>query len=157
MLCLSRFFWDIPDMSAHWFQIILNFLYVCQSGGWHTFLLKYDKFRDISNSGWYIFLNFIDTFQGCWYTCSKYFWIPNFKFKHLCTSWIELFTSCPYCLPFGPPSETSGLVIQCTTLNIVNVSHFCTTLWYIFWCTTLLFTLYTLFTRLYKILLYLLY
>ena len=117
MLCLSRFFWDIPDMSAHWFQIILNFLYVCQSGGWHTFLLKYDKFRDISNSGWYIFLNFIDTFQGCWYTCSKYFWIPNFKFKHLCTSWIELFTSCPYCLPFGPPSETSGLVDEIWDTN----------------------------------------
>ena len=58
MLCLSRFFWDIPDMSAHWFQIILNFLYVCQSGGWHTFLLKYDKFRDLSSSGWYIYLNF---------------------------------------------------------------------------------------------------
>ena len=45
-------------MKYLWFQIILNFLYVCQSGSWHTSLMKSDKFRNISSSGWDLFLNF---------------------------------------------------------------------------------------------------
>ena len=47
---------DIPRMFVHMFQIILNFLYVCQSVSWLTSLLKLDKYRDISWSGWDIFL-----------------------------------------------------------------------------------------------------
>ena len=55
-----RFFEDIHDMLVHWFQIILIFLYVCHSGSWYSSLMKPDKFRkfrDISSSGWDIFLN----------------------------------------------------------------------------------------------------
>ena len=53
-----KFFGDIPEMFVHHFQIILNFLYVCQSVSWCTSLLKLDKCRDISSSGWVIFINF---------------------------------------------------------------------------------------------------
>ena len=52
------FFGGIPGMFVHMFQIILNFMYVCQSVSWLTFLLKLDKFRDISSSVWKIFLKF---------------------------------------------------------------------------------------------------
>ena len=44
-------FGDIPRMLLHHFQRILNFLYGCQSVSWLTFLLKLDKYRDISSSG----------------------------------------------------------------------------------------------------------
>merc|ERR1711954_492793 len=45
-----EFFGDIPEMLVNWFQIFLIFLYVCQSGSWHTSLMKSNKFRDISSS-----------------------------------------------------------------------------------------------------------
>ena len=53
-----KFFGDIPGMLVHYFQIILNFLYVCQSVSWLTPLLKLDKYRDILSSGRDIFLKF---------------------------------------------------------------------------------------------------
>ena len=51
-------FGDIPEMFVHYSQIIKNFLYVCQSVSWLAFLLKLDKYRDISSSVLDIFLNF---------------------------------------------------------------------------------------------------
>ena len=72
-----NFFGDISGMLVHYFHIILNFLYVCQSVSWLTSLLKLHKFRDISSSRWYIFLEFLETLLGCWYTISKYFWISH--------------------------------------------------------------------------------
>ena len=42
-----KFFGDIPRMFLQHFQIILNFLYVCQFVSWHTSLLKLSQFRDI--------------------------------------------------------------------------------------------------------------
>ena len=45
-------------MFVHLFQIILNFLHVCESVSWLTSLLKLHKYRDISSSGWDIFLKF---------------------------------------------------------------------------------------------------
>ena len=45
-------------MCVHLFQIIQNFMYVCQSVSWLTSLLKLYKYRDISISGRYIFLKF---------------------------------------------------------------------------------------------------
>ena len=47
-----NFFGDIPGMFVHLFQIILNFLYICQSVSWLTSLLKLDKYGDISSSEW---------------------------------------------------------------------------------------------------------
>ena len=42
-----NFFGDNPRMLLHHFQIILNFLYVCQSVSWHTSLLKLGQYRQI--------------------------------------------------------------------------------------------------------------
>ena len=47
---------DISGMFQHLFQIILNFLYVCQSVSWLTSLLKLDKYKHISDSEWDIFV-----------------------------------------------------------------------------------------------------
>merc|ERR1712081_108394 len=58
MIYLSDIFWRHFYCFAGPFQIVLNFLYVCQSVSWLTSLLKLDKSRDISSSGWDIFLNF---------------------------------------------------------------------------------------------------
>ena len=51
-------------MLVHLFQIILNFLCVCQSVSWLTSLLKLDKCRDTSSSGWDIFLKFFGDIPG---------------------------------------------------------------------------------------------
>ena len=51
-------------MFVHLFQIILNFMYVCQSVSWLISLLKLYKYRYISSSGWNI-LNFLRLV--CWY------------------------------------------------------------------------------------------
>ena len=53
-----KFFGGIPGMFVHLFQIVVNFLYVCQSVSWLTSLLKLFKYRDISSSGRDIFLRF---------------------------------------------------------------------------------------------------
>ena len=53
-----KFFGDIPEMFVHFYQIITNFLYVCQSLSWITYLLKLGQYRDIACSGWDIFMKF---------------------------------------------------------------------------------------------------
>ena len=47
-------------LGCVYFQIIKNFLYVCQSISWLTSLLKLDKYRENSSSWWEIFLNFFE-------------------------------------------------------------------------------------------------
>ena len=47
----------------------------CLSISWLTSLLKLYKYRDISSSGWFIFLIFFDTFLGYFCTISKIFCI----------------------------------------------------------------------------------
>ena len=59
-----NFFGDISRMFLHYFQITPNFLYVCQSVSWLNFLLKLDKYRDISSSVWDIFLKFFGGIPG---------------------------------------------------------------------------------------------
>ena len=59
-----KFSGGIPGMFVQLLQIILNFLYVCQSVSWLTFLLKIDKYRDISTSGRDIFLKFFGDIPG---------------------------------------------------------------------------------------------
>ena len=59
-----KFLGDIPGMLVHHFQIILNFLYVSQSVSWLTSLLKIHKYRDLSSSGWDIFLKFFGHIPG---------------------------------------------------------------------------------------------
>ena len=69
-----KFFGDIPEVFLHYFQTLIQFLYVCQSISWLTSLLKWGQYRDISSSEWEIFLKFLETFLGCLYTNSKYLW-----------------------------------------------------------------------------------
>jgi len=59
-----KFFGGIPGMFVHLFQIILNFMYVCQSVSWLTSLLKLYKSRIIYSSVWDIFLNFFRGIHG---------------------------------------------------------------------------------------------
>ena len=59
-----KFFGDIPRMLLHHFQIILNFLYVCQCVSWLTSLLKLDKYRHISGSEWDIFVKIFGDIPG---------------------------------------------------------------------------------------------
>ena len=68
-----RLFRDIPRIFLDYFQNILNFLYVCQSVSWLTYLQKLDKYGDISSSVWDIFLKFLEKFLECWQANFKYF------------------------------------------------------------------------------------
>ena len=66
-----RHSWDVFTF----FPKNMNCLYVFQSVCWLTSLLKLDKYKDISSSGWDILLKFFETFLGYWYTSSKCLWI----------------------------------------------------------------------------------
>ena len=54
-----KFFWDIPWMFVHYFQIIEKFSFVCQSFSWLTSLIIYSQYRYISRSEGNIFLTFL--------------------------------------------------------------------------------------------------
>ena len=93
MRCLSEIFGDISGMLAHQFLIILNFLYVCQSVSWLTFLLKLHKYWDISSSGQDFFLKFVGNIPCMFlqhypiitnflYVCQSVSWL---------TSWLKLY------------------------------------------------------------------
>ena len=62
-------------------------MYVCQSVSWLTFLLKLDKYRDISSSGWDIFLKF---FGGIPEMFLQFFKIlTNFMYVCQSVSWLK--------------------------------------------------------------------
>ena len=81
-----KFFGDIPGMFVHLFQIILNFLYVCQSASWLTSLLKLGSYRDISSSVGDISLNFFGGFPGLNLYQIKIIW--NFLYVCQSVSWL---------------------------------------------------------------------
>ena len=90
-----NFHGHIPGMLVHYFQIILNFLYVCQSVSWLNSSLKLYKYRDISSTGWDIFLKFFGDIRGM---LVHYFQkIPNF-----------LYVSQSVCLLTSLPSLDKG-------------------------------------------------
>ena len=66
MRYLPKFFWDIPGIFVHKFQLTLNFLFVCQSVSWLIFLFE-------------TFLSLFDTCLGCVYTISKWLRISCFS------------------------------------------------------------------------------
>ena len=51
MIYLTVIFLEIPGMFVHYFPIITNLLFVCQSVSWLTSLQKLDQYRDISCPG----------------------------------------------------------------------------------------------------------
>ena len=59
-----KLFWHISGMFAHFFQIVTNFLYVCQSVRWIAYLLKLGQYRDISCPGWDRFLKILGGILG---------------------------------------------------------------------------------------------
>ena len=93
-------------MLLHHFQIILNFLYVCQSVRWRTSLLKLDIYKDISCSGWDFFLklfgdipqmfihyfqiimNFLFVYQSVSLLTSL---LILDKYRDISGSWLEIF------------------------------------------------------------------
>ena len=88
MKYLSEFFGHIPDMSLHFLQMITNFLYVCQSISWLTWLLKLGQYRDISSSQWGILLKCFGDISGMLvhyfqiilnllYICQSVSWPPS--------------------------------------------------------------------------------
>ena len=93
-------------MFVHYFKIITYFLYVCQSVSWLTSLLKLDKCRDISGSGWDIFLKFFGDIPGmflhyfhinvnCLYVCQPVSWLTFLqilgKYRDISCSWWDVF------------------------------------------------------------------
>ena len=73
-------------MLLHHFQIILNFLYVCQSVSWLTSLLKLDKYRDISGPECAIFLKFFGDIPGM--LLHHFRVILNFLYVSQSVSWL---------------------------------------------------------------------
>ena len=57
-------------MFVYFFQMLKK-LYVCQLVSCLTSLLKLGHCRDMSYSGLYIYLNFLEGFLGCLYTIFK--------------------------------------------------------------------------------------
>ena len=95
------FLGDIPEMFLHYFQIVTNFLYVCQSISWLTFSLKLGYYRDISSSWCDIFLKsfgnipwmFVHQFKinlNSMYCCQSVGWLTflmkSDKYKHISSS-----------------------------------------------------------------------
>ena len=80
-----KFSGDIPRINLHYFQVLLNFMYVCQSVSWLTFLLKLDKYRDISSYVWDIFLNFL---RHSWMFLHLYQIILKFLYVCLSVHWL---------------------------------------------------------------------
>ena len=83
---LLKLFGDIPWILVQQFQMIVSFLYVCQSVNWLTSLLKLYKYRDISSSGGDIFLKYFGDIPGM---LIHYFQII-LKFMYVCqpVSWL---------------------------------------------------------------------
>ena len=80
-------------MLAGQFQIILKFLYVCKSVSWLTSLLKLYKYRDISSSGWDIFLNFFGDIPEMlvhWFQIVLIY--RFFEWENIWTNWIWKFS-----------------------------------------------------------------
>ena len=68
-------FWRCSQAISGLFPKFFEFLYVCQSVSWLTFLLNLWKCRDIICSGWDIFLKFFETSLWWLSTISELFGI----------------------------------------------------------------------------------
>ena len=86
MRYLPEIFGDISRIFLDYLQIISNFLYVCQSNSWLTSLLKLGKDRDISISGWYIFLKIFGDIP--WMLLHHFQILLNFLYVCQFVSWL---------------------------------------------------------------------
>ena len=74
-----KFFGDIPKMFLHCFQMLTNFLHVCQSIHWLISLLIFCHYRDISCSGWDNFM-LVDLLPYWNYTNTRIYPVLNETF-----------------------------------------------------------------------------
>ena len=81
-----KLFWDIPRIFLDYLQIILNFLYVCQSVSCLIFLLKLGQYRYISCTGWVISLKLFGNIPGNFLVNFQI--IPNFFYVCQLVSWL---------------------------------------------------------------------
>ena len=81
-----KFFGGIPGMFVHFFQIVTYFLYICQSINWLTSLLKLGYYRDISSSGWDIFLKLFGDIPWILVHCFQI--IVNFLYVCQSVNWL---------------------------------------------------------------------
>ena len=90
-----KFLGDILGLFVHFFQIITDFLYVCQSIGWLTSIMKLGQYRDISYSGWDIFLKIFGHITGMFlhyfqinanflYVCQSVSWLTSLEILNKC-------------------------------------------------------------------------
>ena len=106
MSYISEFFWNITRIFLDYLQIILNFLYVCQSFSWLTFLLKLGQYRYISCTGRDIFLKIFGGFPGInlqliqvilnfLYVCQSFSWLTSllklYKYRDISSSEWDVF------------------------------------------------------------------
>ena len=88
MRYFSENFGGLPGMFLHYFQIIANFLCVCQAVSWPTSWMKIGHCRDISCPRWDIFLKFFGDITGmflhypqiytnCLYFCQSVSWLTS--------------------------------------------------------------------------------
>ena len=137
-----NFFGGIPGMFVHLFQIVRNFLYVCQYVSWLTFLLKLHKYRNISSSGWYIFLKSFGDIP--WMILNEFQIFSNFlyisqsvslptsllkvnKYRDISCSWWDIFLKV-----FGEIPEMSVYIF----LKFLNISCMCVSPlfgWHTYW------------------------
>ena len=84
-------------MCLNPFPIITNFLYVCQYVSWLAFLLKLDKYRDISCSGDIpeMFVIFFQILKKFLYVCQSVSWLTSLlkldKYRDISCSWWNIF------------------------------------------------------------------
>ena len=57
MVYYSEIYGTPSGMFLHYFQIITNFLFVCQYAFWLTYLQKSGEYNDITSYGCMMFLN----------------------------------------------------------------------------------------------------
>ena len=93
-------------MFVHYFLMLKNFLYVCQWVSSLTSFLKLCHYRDISCSGWDIYLNdfgeipgmfvhYFQIFRNILYVCHSVSWLTSFlkldKYKDISSSIWDIF------------------------------------------------------------------
>ena len=129
-----KFCVDIPGMLVHQFQNNMNFLHVCQSVIWPTSLLKLDNYRDISSSGWDIFLKFVGDISGILahqlhtilnflYVCQSVSWITSLlkldKYKDISSSRWDVFLKSDWDISGCSYTGSKSSQISCMSVSLL--------------------------------------
>ena len=131
MRYLSEIFGDIPELFVHFYQIITNFLCVCQSISWIPYLLKLGQYGDISCSRWdvfhkflgdipWMFLHYFQINTNYLYVCQSVSWLTSLlkldNNKDISRSKWHIFLK-----PFG---DIPWILVHCFQINL-NFLYVC--------------------------------